>query len=89
MMSQTSVSLDSLDHAILAILQAEGRLGVTEVGRRINRSQPACLEHFTQVPEVVGVHRLTAGRCGPGGVGGLRSGYAGGRIRGAVSSACG
>lgn len=41
MMSQTSVSLDSLDHAILAILQAEGRLGVTEVGRRINLSQPA------------------------------------------------
>lgn len=108
MMSQTSVSLDALDHAILAILQAEGRLGVTEIGRRINLSQPAvsarikrleqsgvitgyraivdparlglsihamirlrttharipaCLEHFTQVPEVVGVHRLTGEDC--------------------------
>lgn len=41
MMSQTSVSLDPLDHAILAIVQAEGRLGVTEIGRRVNLSQPA------------------------------------------------
>jgi len=108
MMSQTSVSLDSLDHEILAILQAEGRLGVTEIGRRINLSQPAvsarikrleqsgvitgyraivdparlglsihamirlrtiharipaCLEHFTQVPEVMSVHRLTGEDC--------------------------
>lgn len=107
-MRETSVSLDSLDHAILAIVQAEGRLGVTEIGRRVNLSQPAisarikrleqsgvitgyraivdparlglsihamvrlrttharipaCLEHFTQLPEVVGVHRLTGEDC--------------------------
>jgi Lrp/AsnC family leucine-responsive transcriptional regulator len=107
-MRETSVSLDSLDHAILAILQAEGRLGVTEIGRRVNLSQPAvsarikrleqsgvitgyraivdptrlglgihamirlrttharipaCLEHFAQLAEVVGVHRLTGEDC--------------------------
>ena len=41
MASQTSDSLDPTDHAILAILQTEGRLGVTEIGRRVNLSQPA------------------------------------------------
>lgn len=38
---ETSVSLDAVDDAIVAVLQAEGRLGVTELGRRINLSQPA------------------------------------------------
>jgi Lrp/AsnC family leucine-responsive transcriptional regulator len=41
MVGQTSVSLDALDLAILEILQTDGRLGVTEIGRRINLSQPA------------------------------------------------
>lgn len=34
-------TLDSLDHRILAILQTDGRLGLTEIGRRVNLSQPA------------------------------------------------
>jgi Lrp/AsnC family leucine-responsive transcriptional regulator len=34
-------SFDSVDHRILAILQTEGRLGLTEIGRRVNLSQPA------------------------------------------------
>ncbi|WP_196443082.1 Lrp/AsnC family transcriptional regulator [Planomonospora sp. ID67723] len=33
--------MDPVDRAILAILQTEGRLGVTEIGRRVNLSQPA------------------------------------------------
>jgi Lrp/AsnC family leucine-responsive transcriptional regulator len=33
--------LDSTDYAILAILQTEGRLGVTEIGRQVHLSQPA------------------------------------------------
>ena len=41
MASRTSQSFDPTDHAILAILQADGRLGVTEIGRRVNLSQPA------------------------------------------------
>lgn len=32
---------DATDREILAILQLEGRLGVTEIGRRVNLSQPA------------------------------------------------
>ena len=108
MTSQTSDSLDPTDYAILAILQTEGRLGVTEIGRRVNLSQPAvsarikrleqtgvitgyravinpaaiglnihavvrlrtthariaaCLEHFSQVPEITGVRRLTGEDC--------------------------
>lgn len=41
MTSETLNSFDSVDHEILAILQTEGRLGVTEIGRRVNLSQPA------------------------------------------------
>ena len=41
MTTETSASFDALDHEILTIVQAEGRLGVTEIGRRINLSQPA------------------------------------------------
>jgi Lrp/AsnC family leucine-responsive transcriptional regulator len=41
MTGRTSVSLDPTDYAILEILQTEGRLGVTEIGRRVNLSQPA------------------------------------------------
>jgi hypothetical protein len=36
MASRTSQSFDPTDHAILAILQADGRLGVTEIARRVN-----------------------------------------------------
>lgn len=99
---------DEIDRAILAILQSDGRLGVTEIGRRVNLSQPAvsarirrleqtgvitgyravvdpsrlglniqavvrlrtthariaaCLEHFSQVPEITGVRRLTGEDC--------------------------
>lgn len=108
MSSQTSVPLDATDYAILAILQTHGRLGVTEIGRRVNLSQPAvsarikrleqcgvitgyqavvdptrlglnihavirlrttharisaCLEHFTEVPEIANVLRLTGEDC--------------------------
>ena len=41
MTTETLISFDSTDHEILTIMQAEGRLGVTEIGRRINLSQPA------------------------------------------------
>jgi Lrp/AsnC family leucine-responsive transcriptional regulator len=41
MADDTSDPLDRTDHAILAILQSEGRLGATEIGRRVNLSQPA------------------------------------------------
>ena len=33
--------MDPTDYAILAILQSEGRLGGTEIGRRVKLSQPA------------------------------------------------
>ena len=38
---ETFDALDPTDLAILSILQTEGRLGVTEIGRRISLSQPA------------------------------------------------
>lgn len=41
MASETSISLDAVDQAIVGILQSEGRLGVTEIGRRVKLSQPA------------------------------------------------
>lgn len=41
MANETSVPLDAVDQAILLILQSEGRLGVTEIGRRVSLSQPA------------------------------------------------
>jgi Lrp/AsnC family transcriptional regulator, leucine-responsive regulatory protein len=41
MTAETSNALDKTDVAILMILQTEGRLGVTEIGRRVNLSQPA------------------------------------------------
>jgi Lrp/AsnC family leucine-responsive transcriptional regulator len=39
--SKTLESFDATDQELLAILQREGRLGVTELGRRVNLSQPA------------------------------------------------
>jgi Lrp/AsnC family leucine-responsive transcriptional regulator len=41
MAADTSNALDKTDIAILMILQTEGRLGVTEIGRRVNLTQPA------------------------------------------------
>jgi Lrp/AsnC family transcriptional regulator, leucine-responsive regulatory protein len=41
MTSETFNALDGTDLAILSILQEDGRLGVTEIGRRISLSQPA------------------------------------------------
>jgi Lrp/AsnC family leucine-responsive transcriptional regulator len=41
MTAETSNALDKTDVAILMILQTEGRLGVTEIGRRVKLSQPA------------------------------------------------
>jgi Lrp/AsnC family transcriptional regulator, leucine-responsive regulatory protein len=41
MTTETFDPLDPTDLAILSILQGEGRLGVTEIGRRVNLSQPA------------------------------------------------
>lgn len=38
---ETFDALDPIDSAILSILQSEGRLGVTGIGRRISLSQPA------------------------------------------------
>lgn len=108
MTNRTSDSLGPTDYAILAILQTEGRLGATEIGRRVHLSQPAvsarikrleqigvitgyravvdpgrlglniqaavrlrtvhariaaCLEHFSQVPEITGVRRVTGEDC--------------------------
>lgn len=41
MTTETSNPFDAIDREILTIVQAEGRLGVTEIGRRVNLSQPA------------------------------------------------
>ncbi|MFI9504761.1 Lrp/AsnC family transcriptional regulator [Nocardia sp. NPDC052566] len=41
MSAHTMVPLDATDRAILGLLQTEARLGVTEIGRRVNLSQPA------------------------------------------------
>lgn len=51
MSGQTSVPLDRIDHAILAILQTQGRLGVTEIGRRVNLSQPAVSARIKRLEE--------------------------------------
>lgn len=46
-----SIALDELDHAILAILQDEGRLSLSELGRRIGLSQPAMSERVRRLEE--------------------------------------
>ena len=45
------VSLDKLDHAILAALQDEGRLSLSELGRRIGLSQPAMSERVRRLED--------------------------------------
>lgn len=44
-----SIALDEFDHAILAILQDEGRLPLSELGRRIGLSQPAMSERVRRL----------------------------------------
>ncbi|MGW7682765.1 Lrp/AsnC family transcriptional regulator [Kribbella sp. NPDC054772] len=41
MSEATTGSLDAIDREILAILQTEGRLSGSDIGRRVNLSQPA------------------------------------------------
>jgi Lrp/AsnC family transcriptional regulator, leucine-responsive regulatory protein len=41
MTTETFDSPDPTDLAILSVVQGEGRLGVTEIGRRVSLSQPA------------------------------------------------
>jgi len=45
------VSLDKLDHAILAALQDEGRLSLSELSRRIGLSQPAMSERVRRLED--------------------------------------
>jgi Lrp/AsnC family leucine-responsive transcriptional regulator len=49
--ADTVDSFDSVDHRILAILQTEGRLGLTEIGRRVNLSQPAVSARVKRLEE--------------------------------------
>jgi Lrp/AsnC family transcriptional regulator, leucine-responsive regulatory protein len=45
------VELDATDHAILAVLQTDGRTPLTELGRRIGLSQPAMSERVRRLEE--------------------------------------
>jgi Lrp/AsnC family transcriptional regulator, leucine-responsive regulatory protein len=49
--STSKISLDDLDHAILALLQDEGRISLSELGRRIGLSQPAMSERVRRLEE--------------------------------------
>jgi Lrp/AsnC family leucine-responsive transcriptional regulator len=51
MARETLASFDSVDRRILAILQNEGRLGLTEIGRRVNLSQPAVSARVRRLEE--------------------------------------
>jgi Lrp/AsnC family leucine-responsive transcriptional regulator len=51
MAHETLDSFDSVDRRILAILQNEGRLGLTEIGRRVNLSQPAVSARVRRLEE--------------------------------------
>ncbi len=44
-------AFDKVDHAILAALQDEGRLSLSELGRRIGLSQPAMSERVRRLEE--------------------------------------
>lgn len=45
------VRLDAVDHAILEALQADGRLPLSELGRRVGLSQPAMSERVRRLEE--------------------------------------
>jgi DNA-binding HxlR family transcriptional regulator len=68
------VSLDKLDHAILATLQDEGRLSLSELGRRIGLSQPAMSERVRRL-EDNGVITGYGARIDPSAVGLEHSGH--------------
>jgi Lrp/AsnC family leucine-responsive transcriptional regulator len=46
-----SIALDELDHAIVAALQEDGRVSLSELGRRIGLSQPAMSERVRDLEE--------------------------------------
>lgn len=50
-MRSKSAELDATDHAILEALQADGRLPLTELGRRIGLSQPAVSERVRRLED--------------------------------------
>lgn len=107
-MADVMTQLDAMDIAIVEVLQEDGRIAVSELGRRIGLSQPAtsermkrleergiiqgykavidasklgfgmtaivrvrtthdniarCLRHFSEMPQVIEVHRLTGEDC--------------------------
>ncbi|HEY9100991.1 Lrp/AsnC family transcriptional regulator [Chitinimonas sp.] len=43
------ITLDAIDHAILTALQEDGRLALSELGRRIGLSQPATSERVKRL----------------------------------------
>lgn len=49
--SQSKSEIDQLDWAILRELQANGRLSFSEIGRRVNSSQPTVAERVRRLEE--------------------------------------
>ena len=59
--AKTAVSLDSTDIAIVEALQADGRLAISELGRRVGLSQPATSERVRRLEErgvIAGYHAV-------------------------------
>src|SRR6188474_1411439 len=50
-MRSSSPRLDPTDLAIIEILQEEGRINITELGRRVGLSQPAVSERVKRLEE--------------------------------------
>ena len=46
---QQAIKLDALDHKIIAIIGAEGRIPLAELGRRVNLSSPAVAERVQRL----------------------------------------
>jgi Lrp/AsnC family leucine-responsive transcriptional regulator len=63
------MEIDRIDRAILAQLQADGRLSNAELARRVNLSPPACLERVRRL-ERVGLIRGYVALLDPGMLGG-------------------
>lgn len=51
MSSRSGLELDATDRAILAALQQDGRIALSELGRRIGLSQPAMSERVRRLEE--------------------------------------
>ena len=49
--ARPAAKLDTVDHAILEVLQADGRLPLSELGRRVGLSQPAMSERVRRLEE--------------------------------------